>query len=203
MTMIKFLVFLLSMNLFACKEERGKQSSKYYVVRHVPQFNKMAIDSTEMIYVPPPPMLYYGNHNFVLLDTNRVFYHSKHSYRFCGMGIDYLKPPRLYLESNELVEVKFSELDFFLSNLISDSICDGKYVNSCISSFEDTVKNTAIKIIINCFKVKGIHSYNIRNWTEEEQYALEAKVENKPYNSREAKFKAGFDTDPIETMRLE
>jgi hypothetical protein len=138
--------------------------------------------------------MFYGRHNFILADKNRVFYHDKYVYYSCGTGIDFSKPPRLFLSADSLIEIKFDVLNSFLQKNLPDSMVNDKWVTANISSKTDTIKNKAFKILTDYFKVKNIRRYGIRNWTEEETFAVTAKINNISYDPKSADFVIGFDT---------
>ena len=72
----------------------------------------------------------------------------------------------------------------------------------------DTIKNRAYQIITDFFKSKKfIHPqysrlekdstirYNVRNWTEEEQYVITAKINKTKYDPNKVEWNEGFDIE--------
>jgi hypothetical protein len=131
------------------------------------------------------------------MDTATIYYHKlfdNRDYFWCGTGRDFTKPPRLYLTPDSLIEIKISELPGFLKKSIPDSIARSRHYFASISYPTDTIHNRAFKIIADYFKSQNIIRYNIRNWTEEEQYVITAKIENEKYYPDSVDWKIGFDT---------
>jgi hypothetical protein len=141
-----------------------------------------------------PPLLFYGHFNFILLDNpTKIYFFKQELFRHCGNGLDFTKPPNIFLTPDSLKEIKIAELHTFLGLTISDTdsiILSDKFIS--IASPVDTIKNEGIKIILDYLKSKKMGRYNIRNWTEEEKFAVLAKVNNKKYNRDSLHFKVGF-----------
>ena len=131
--------------------------------------------------------MFYGEHNFILLNS-QIFYHKTNKIRRCGFGIDYTKPPRLYITPDSLTEINFSELEWFLKTNIPDSLINGDFVSAIISSPTDTIRNPAFNIIKGYFVVKNL-KHGIRNSTEEENFVLNAKIKKEKYNPQNKNFK--------------
>ena len=142
---------------------------------------------------PPPRAQYYGNFNFILLDSSVYYFYKKYTYRFCGTGVDYTKPPRLNLMPSNLTKFDEKELRDFLTLNITDSISNDFHFSLTISSPTDTIRNEAFKVITDILKSKKFPRYYIRNWTEEEKFVTIAKIENKKYNADSVDWKIGFD----------
>ncbi|WP_443938221.1 hypothetical protein [Pedobacter sp. MW01-1-1] len=187
--MTKILTILIFIFLlFGCSTRQDKVGEVYYVVKH-PTATTQDTDDVP----PPPPPTYYGNLNFILLDSSTIYFHSQHIYRFCGTGIDDTKPPRVFLTPDSLTKLSINDLPQFLATSITDSLASDRHFFASISSPTDTIRNRAFKTITDFFKSKKIMRYNIRNWTEEEQFVTKAKIENKKYNPDSADWKVGFD----------
>ena len=181
--MHKIFIILITLIQFYCNTKQDDNKFIYYVIKNVNRNPKL----------PSPPSIYYGNHNFILIDTSKIFYHNKYVYYYCGTGVDFNKPPRLFLAPKSLTEIKIKDLQAFLSNNIPDNMFRGCYVSSSISSPGDTIQNRGFKIIVDYFKIKKIGRYVIRNWTEEEQFVVTAKIKNIPYDPSKVEWKVGFD----------
>lgn len=183
---LTIIIFIATIFLFSCSTKQDK-SEIYYVVKH----EKIKPDTDS---IPPPPALplpFYGNYNFILLDTSKIFYHTKNKHYSCGYGLDFTKPFDLFLTPENLTEMEINNLDLFLKS-IPDSIISDRYFFTSLSSPKDTIKNRAFKIITTFLKSKNIKYYNVRNWTEEEQYVTTAKLENKKYDRNAVEWKVGF-----------
>ena len=88
-----------------------------------------------------------------------------------------------------------NNLNQFLLSLPDNSKLIDRIFFATISSPTDTIKNRAYQIITDFFKSKKfIHPqysrlekdstirYNVRNWTEEEQYVITAKINKTKYD---------------------
>jgi len=170
----------------------------YFVIKHHKIIKPDLSNLSEPPPPPPPPILFYLNHNFVLIDTFRIFYHKKHIYFSCMNGIDTYnqKPPFINLSPSDLTEIEIDRLPKFLTT-INDSVTSDKGYLVSISSPTDTIKNRAFEIITDFLKSRGLIHYNIRNWTEEEEYVTTAKTKNIPYDPKTVDWKIGFDLEFI------
>jgi|GEM_PF-3477420 len=193
------IIFIATILLFSCSTKQNS-GEIYYVVKHLEKIELHDNDS-----MPPPPTLpkpFYGNYNFILLDTSKIFYHEKQQYYSCGYGVDFTKPPQLFLIPENLKEIKINNLELFLIS-IPDSIISGRLFYVSIATPQDTIRNRAFRVIADFLKSKNIRFYNIRKWTEEEQFVTTAKIENKKYDPNSQGWKVGFDikfTPPTDTV---
>jgi hypothetical protein len=186
---VKKLVILilgLLLSFLSCSPKKTDENNVYYVIKN----GEEKLKPGELI---PPPPLFYGQSNFILLDSTKIFYHDNYIFHWCGTGIDFTKPPRLLITPDSLVEVKMKDISSFLKKVIPDSIQNDKHYRVIISSPTDTIKNKAFETITNFLKAKKIEIHNIRNWTEEEKYVLNSKIENKKYYPSTVNWKIGFD----------
>lgn len=187
--MIKILASVLFILFVSCSQNKQVENSVYYIISHPDTLKQGPANNAP----PPPPIPFYGQHNFILYDSSRVFYHNDYVFYRCGVGIDFSKPPRLLLAPDSLTEIKLSELPAFLKTTISESGDDHSWKFTNISSPTDTIRNPAFEIIAAYIKTKGIDFYGIRRWTEEEEFATKAKVQHSAYDPKTAAFKTGFD----------
>ncbi len=191
--MIKILASALLILFVSCSPKKEVKNSVYYIIKY-PDTLKQGPANNEP---PPPPLAFYGQHNFVLYDSSRVFYHNNYVFYRCGTGIDFSRPPRLFLTPDSLTEIKINELPTFLKTTVTESGKDGYRMFTNIASPTDTIRNPAFEIITTYFKTAGIKAYGIRRWTEEEAFATRAKVKHSTYNPKTAGFKTGFDHPEI------
>jgi hypothetical protein len=199
--MKKNILTFITILFFSCSTKTDKQDEIYFVIKHP---DKTVKDTGDIPPPPLPPMMFYGRHNFILADTNRIFYHDNYAFYSCGTGIDFSKPPKLFLSTDSLIEIKIDVLNSFLQKNLPDSMVNDKWVTANISSHTDTIKSKSFKIITDYFKVKNIRRYGIRNWTEEEKFAVTAKIGNKFYDPKSSEFIIGLDTKfipPTDTTR--
>ncbi|MGZ4047778.1 MAG: hypothetical protein ACXVNN_00375 [Bacteroidia bacterium] len=185
-------IFISTLLFCSCTFKQDNASKIYYVIQH--QKEEVVLDKDGM---PPPPLLksFYGDYNFILLDSSTIYCHEKNKHYSCGYGLSYTKPVLLFLTPEDLSEIKISNLEAFLKS-IPESIVSDQHFYASISSPNDTIKNKAFEIIADFFKSKNIKCYNIRNLTEEEQYVLTAKLENKKYDPNAVDWKIGFSDSP-------
>jgi hypothetical protein len=184
-----FGLLIVTIFMTRCVTKQEIKDEIYYVIKH-PKPNTQDFGNNPL--PPPLPTTFYGNYNFILLDTSKVFYHQVYQNYTCGTGIDFTKPTKLFLTPDSLKEVKINQLPEFLNGVITDSIARTRHFFASISYPVDTIRNRAFKLITDFFKTKNIRQYNIRNWTEEEQYVTTAKVENRKYNPDSINWKVGF-----------
>lgn len=143
----------------------------------------------------PPSVPFYFTHNFIFFDTSKIFYFYGHfNYKFinCGVGIDYSKPNKINLLPDSLIELKINNLQEFLKNL---GKVDGIMRAFSVASSTDTIRTRAFSLITNYCKEQKCNWYP-RSWTEEEQYAVTAKINNTPYNSDSVVWEVGFSRNP-------
>lgn len=195
-TLIKILTILFATSLFfSCSPNLEKKDEVYCVIKHI-KIEKPDYSGAEPPPPPPPPVTFYGDYNFILIDTFRVFYHTKHIYYSCMHGMDDSdpKPPKINLLPSDLIEIEINKLSEFLAG-INDSITNERDFFASISSPTDTIKNRGFKIVRDFFKSRNLNRYIIRNCTEEEEYVVTAKINNLHYNPKTIDWKVGFDIE--------
>jgi hypothetical protein len=185
---LTIILFLLTVLLFNCSTNHDNDVV-YAIVKHD---TIVKPKGTEPPQLPKP---FYGNYNFILLDSSKIFYHKKNKRYSCGYGLDHTRPFHVSLAPKNLTEIKINELEVFLKS-IPDSITSDRHFYASVSSPKDTIKNRAYKIIADFFKSKNIKYYNTRNLTEEEQYVLISKLENKKYDPQSVNWIVGFGDIP-------
>lgn len=151
-------------------------NSDYYSVAEKKQIHSFKLDIG---------VIYYGDYNFILPDSSRVFYFYYKSWiAVCGTGIDFTKPLKLYLTPDSLHELRSEDMHQFLQATIPDSMMNNQRTRVSISSPSDTIRNRAFKIITDHLAAKKISSeyVYIRNWTFEEQAVVTAKTQHLGYD---------------------
>ena len=180
------ILFTLILILFSC----SKRNEIYFVIKH---YNYVKSDEVPECF----HTFFYGQHNFIIVNSNKIYYHNKYVFHWCGTGIDFSKPSHLSITPDSLKEIKINNLGTFLkNNLVFNNNESNKKLVS-ISSSTDTIRNEGLKILVDYLKQDKEILYNIRNWTEEEKYVSLAKFNNKKYEPNKIKWKIGFDTGEL------
>jgi hypothetical protein len=191
MTLKRLLVALIfSATILSCSFEENEQL--YFVIKHPKKDTATYADDN---LPPPPPQIitYYSKYNFILLDNSVIYFHNKYKNYHCYTGLDMEKPPRIDLQPKDLKKIEIEDLYSFLSKEITDNTIKSETFGITITSPTDSIKNPGFWVIKNYMKSKNIRYYNIKNWTEEEEYSLKAKLQNIPYKPENIKWKVGFD----------
>ena len=208
------ILVISSLLFFCCSSKQNDKNKIYFVIKHLAD---TTVDNKDTDRLPSPPTLlplFYGNYNFILVDTSKVFYHIAHMYYFCGTGIDHTKPPRLNLTLDSIKEVGINNLNQFLLSLPDNSKTIDRIFFATISSPTDTIKNRAYQIITDFFKKKkftharfslleknSLINYNVRNWTEEEKYVITAKINKTKYDPNKVEWNEGFDIEFVSPIK--
>ncbi|MDB5257784.1 MAG: hypothetical protein JWM14_2479 [Chitinophagaceae bacterium] len=183
--MNKIIILIVFIIVLGCSGKQPRTESNYYIIKHPIQKDS----SGNKV----PTGIFYGDHNFILIDSTRIFYHTKNIFRFCGTGIDYTKPPKLSLKPEDLQEITIEELPLFLEKDVTKSMGQNIDAFVSVSSPNDTIKNRAIQIIFKYFTSGKNTRYIVRNCTEEELYVTSAKIANTKYDPTTINWKKGFD----------
>jgi hypothetical protein len=180
------ILFFLTLIVISCKSK----NEIYYVIKKI---KNVKTENSTIFY----PTFFYGQHNFIIVNSNKIYYHNKYVFHWCGTGIDFTKPSHLYITPDSLIEIRINNLRTFLKkNLVFNNNYSNEKLVS-ISSSTDTIRNEGLKIIVDYLKHDKEIMYNIRNWTEEEKYVSLAKFKNKKYEPNKIKWKIGFDTGEL------
>lgn len=183
-------LFICFIFLFSCTNHSEKE--QYFVIKDLTKHHKTTSDP-QSIETP----FFYGSHNFILINNSTIFYHDKFVWYSCGYGIDFTKPPRLYITPDSLVEIKLARLEQFLKDKTSrNNFLSGKMSGKNLVTFSsptDTIRNDALPILRKFFSTKKDFLVGIRRCTEEEKYVGYAKLSNSPYNGDRINWKIGFD----------
>ncbi|MCE3228936.1 MAG: hypothetical protein K0S32_3487 [Bacteroidetes bacterium] len=183
----------------ACHRKQIKKP----VVHVIKDYEAPDADSLSGKPYPHLVFTYYGTHNFILMDSATVFYHDSCIFFSCGMGIDFTKPPRVYLAPSSFRKINLDSLPVFLKNLPTKQVRWRDYEIVRISSPTDTIKNSAFDTIMTHIKLRKVRHYTVGKWTEEEQHALTAKLENKTYNPDSIEWKTGFGYQRLKMVRFD
>jgi hypothetical protein len=183
-------VFCLSI-MISCFSKKNKI---YYIIKE-PALENEAPNGSITPPPPPPGIAYYAPYNFILFDDTTIFFHSKYIYRKCGTGIDYSKPPKLKLETENVTQIHSNDLSKFLENNIPDSISKSQFSFYTISSPVDTIRSQTFEIIVDFYNAIKVKNKIVRKCTEEENYVSIAKKKNLKYDFDKINWKVGFDED--------
>lgn len=158
----KILLLIFCFTLFSCAEEnKSVMPQTYYIIKHA------YIDKKEFGNKPPPslpPVIQYGNYNFILLDTSLIYFYVLNS---SVIGTDLFA--NVGLTSKQVSKIEIDSLHKFLKVNIPRN--DGDKT-ATISYPTDSIKNRAVNIIAEYFNTNGFSKYNIRNITKEEAKAI-------------------------------
>lgn len=182
----KIILLFLTLIVISCKSK----NEIYYVIKKI---KNIKTENSTILY----PAFFYGQHNFIIVNSNKIYYHNKYVFHWCGTGLDFTKPSHLYITPDSLKEIKINNLGKFLKNKLVFNNIDFNEKLVSISSSTDTIRNKGLKIIVDYLKQDKEILYNIRNWTEEEKYVSLAKFKNKKYEPKKIKWKIGFDTGEL------
>ncbi|WP_210465387.1 hypothetical protein [Rufibacter roseolus] len=178
--------FLFALGLSTC----GKAIKEEKVVYHI--IKKPIVDSTGST-PPPPPVLFYGHHNFIISNAGKTYYHGHNMQLWaCGNGVDFSKPEFIGLKPTDLIVLADETIEDFVHETVQDTSSIGKKVFVSISSPTDSIYNEHFETIHKVIKQKKLRYYTIRRTTEEELAVLEAKMNNRNYNSDSVNWKEGF-----------
>lgn len=189
-----------------------RDTGVYYVIKHedtsakvvhsdyysVAEKRKLKLSKDDMPLPPPPPppplpeLLFYGDHNFILLGNDSIFYFALTPHETgCIIDVEFARNPILRLTPDNLHVISILNLQKFLDSTIIDSVklspgtwAERRHVVTSISSLSDTIRNPAFTIITSHLARRNIASnfINIRNWTFEEQAVVTAKMKHLGYD---------------------
>jgi hypothetical protein len=169
--------------LLSCKSENKDNDT--FIIKKI-EINESA-DEIPKIYP-----LFYGQHNFILFNHSKIYYHNKNSFQFCGTGLDDSKPPFLELHTKDLTEISLKKLSQFLNQKIKKDHNNTDKTIISISSPKDTISNKALRIIKEKFKNNKTIGITIRKCTEEESVVSKAKYNKRKYDCEKQKWEIGF-----------
>lgn len=200
------LSFIIAILFFGCSQNQNTGNEFYYIIGEPFRNQTKNVSNDSILEIRLPNPTFYGNYNFILFDSSKVYVHQLpiEEFGWCGTNRkedDLIKPPRLFLLPNKLTEVKLHNLKKFLM-LIPDSVILHRSFFASISSPLDTIRNKGFKTITDFFKLKNVNKYNIRYWTEEEKFVSMAKNENEEFNSDKVNWSIGFDSENSLTDKI-
>lgn len=175
------ILFFIGFLFLACKQEPKKED--YFVIHEF-----IDADSTDSI-----EKIYYGDYNFILLDSSRIFFFKYTKIYGCGTCMESTlkyqhKPPFIDLHPDSLQVIEPKNLKAFLKKI--PELTTREIV--MISSPVDTIRNKNMFVIRDYFKSKKDVLLGIQRTTEEENEVLKAKISGKKYDLKSINWKVGF-----------
>ncbi len=149
--------------LNSCSSNRNDEDHAYYIIKD------LSIDTNKLGDKPSPPLppqMNYGDYNFLLLDTSSIFY-----FQLLDTSNGLISEEEIFF-STTLYKIDINRLDGFLNKSIVSSKRDNKILTIVIAYPTDTIKNRAIRIILDHLILKGIQNYNVRKITSDENKRL-------------------------------
>lgn len=158
--MKKILIYILCIVFSNCSNDKDENS--YYII------SQPALPKNRA----PSPFIYYGEYNFIFLDSS-IFQYKLERGRYidyCGTDIPPGQLKKINLDPNELKLLNKSSALQKLQEVAN--------LNTFVSfsSLTDTIRNPLLKQAIHIFEEKRAYKYVIRLSTEEEISAVNSKI---------------------------
>ena len=185
---------LCVMTLFGCRPAEGPVLS---IVRH-PEKHAPTIDENGHQFIEAGS--YYGDVNFILLNRDTILYHNRSQPRICGTGLIPWKPACLNLAKEDVHIVPQDRVVNYVDSAIRQSFPQWTrrdWGRGSIASPVDSIRDPSFTLIRDAFKRLGVHTYAVRNLTEEERYVVDAIRSGKDYRFGDRPFEVGFDSPPV------
>lgn len=121
---------------------------------------------------------YYSKNNFVLVDTNKIFFYRNGPIWRCTPTED-KRPVFIDLDTNAIIELPLSCIGEFIDLNFGGE----KRFNNAISlaSYTDTINSIAFEELMKAFSKNRLPKFLIRRTTLEEEIVLHHKIQNLPY----------------------
>lgn len=145
-------IFILVLFVLSCSSSASHDRKFEYVIK--PYIKKKDT-------VPPPPLVYFGDHNFIILNDSISYYYPGTEGFHCLLPKDDI--PEELLNDKGILTIKTDSLNTFLKNRFSDTT-----MSVFIISFKDTIREKNAELIYNFIQSKGIKRYGIRRETKNE-----------------------------------
>lgn len=143
---------------------------------------------------------YYGNFNFIIIDSNTFYFFEYHKHIDCDFGFNAYRPPRLYLLPDSLIIVQRKELLEFFRKNINHQLEKNNSSLIALSSNFDSIESNYQKLFLKIVKKYDNVLLTIRKCTEEETAVAESKLKGTKYQPETIKWKYGFGDVKIETL---
>jgi hypothetical protein len=167
------LLFFATLFFLACNHyNESKEKRQPYIIS---KEDSIAVQRWKSKGMPSPPVLIYGDYNFVVDSSGDVYLHKKsYPFGFYDTGIDVTNLASLHLDTSDLVPMSAMDIKDFLANAASHWDTN-KYV--VVASLGDTIYPGLIQPLIDSLKAnRPITRWNIRKVTEEEATVLKNKT---------------------------
>lgn len=127
---------------------------------------------------------YYATANFILADTNKVYFYKDYSSAAtCAPPIDN-RPIFINLDPRDIIQLPASSIGEFIELNFSREM----YNSIAVASYTDTIKSPILEKMLSAFAKKRLPKYIIRRTTLEEEIVLYHKTHNLPYLSDEVEW---------------
>jgi hypothetical protein len=134
---------------------------------------------------------YYSSFNFILEPSGKLFYHKKDSLmNCCDTGMDLNYPDYVGLTPKDLVECSNRDFSRIVDSAKNFTTTDKNSIQ--IAVYNDTVNVKRIQQLLSIMNDKSFSNFDIRKVTEEEQVVLTTKLNKKPYDFYNIRWKSRF-----------
>jgi hypothetical protein len=146
---------------------------------------------------------YYGDFNFILIDSNTFYFFKHDEYIDCDFGFNAYRPPRLYLYPDSLITVQRKDLHEFLrKNIIPQLEKKNSSLIALSSNFDSINKNLQSPFDELTKTYDDVH-LTIRKCTEEETAVAASKLMGTKYQPETINWKYGFGDVILEPLPIE
>jgi len=120
---------------------------------------------------------HYGTANFILADTNKVYFYENYScLAACAPPVDN-RPIFIGLDTKDIIQLPAASIEEFIELNFSRKT----FQIISVASYTDTVKSPILEKMLSTFAKKRIPKFLIRKTTLEEEIVLYHKIHNLPY----------------------
>ena len=165
MKLLVLLLFFATLFFLACNHyDESKAKRQPYIIS---KEDSISVQRWKSKGMPPPPVLIYGDYNFVVDSSGDVYLHRKsYPFGFYDTEIDVANLASVGLDTSDMVSMSQQEIENFLAYAASKWDTK-KYV--VVAGFSDTIQVGLIQPLIDSLKAnRTITRWNIRKITEEE-----------------------------------
>lgn len=121
---------------------------------------------------------YYASANFILVDTNKVFFYKDYSsFARCAPTIDN-RPIFIDLHPRDIIQLPTSSIGEFIELNFSR---EEMFNSIAIASYTDTIKSPVLEKMFSTFAKKRLPKFLVRRTTLEEEIVIYHKTHNLAY----------------------